>query len=140
MFDDTDQPVSAEYLQQFEKKLNFQFLFSKKGKKVSTEVLIDHILPQVVILDSYTSNAKDGTNSLHIVTIGKEEYEDLEAGKLRDTIDFKSIRFDATGHKGKMESFSYYQSPLSDHIIRIRGKQRVLEVKKVSNMIRTHQG
>ncbi|MFX1283229.1 MAG: hypothetical protein ACFFB5_06220 [Promethearchaeota archaeon] len=132
VFDDSDRPDPTEYLRQFEGKLNFQSL-SGEQKKVSTDVFVNHILPQVVILLTDFTRDEDGTKYRDIVTIGKEEYEDLLQGKLRDTITFQWAIFDR-----KTDSLRYYISNLSDHICRMADYGfNLVEAKKISNIIQS---
>lgn len=141
VFDDTDRPTPTESLHQFERSLDICPL-PNKVRTISTDTLIDHILPQVVILNRPIG--LDKTEHIRIVTMGKAEYKDLLEGKLRDTIVFWSRQDDEqTGQPRKLDSFSYYLSPLSDHICHMRshdlGFRRPCEVEEVSKTIRLMQ-
>jgi hypothetical protein len=133
VFDDTDKPSSTTFLHQFERKMDFQSL-TEKEKVVSTDVLLNHILPHVVILEVYSTTAEDHTQHLEIVTICKEGYEDLLAGKLRDTIVFRQ-----TQRPGEIDTFQYYPNGLPSYIFRIILTDfKLVELDRVKEIIHSH--
>ncbi|MFX0015919.1 MAG: hypothetical protein ACFE98_15125 [Candidatus Hermodarchaeota archaeon] len=143
VFDDMDRPTPTEYLQQFERCLDIHPLITGKERKVSTDTLINYILPQVVILTRPIDLDKSLRimTEIRIVTVDKTGYKDLLEGKLRDTIVFHAVIFDEqTGQRGELDSFRYYLSPLSDHIWNMRshdlGFRIVSELEEVSFVIR----
>ncbi|MFX1518267.1 MAG: hypothetical protein ACFFC6_18375, partial [Promethearchaeota archaeon] len=136
IFDNTDYPSPAEYLQQFEKSLNIQSLPSKE-RIVSTNTLIDHILPQVVILNRPIG--LDEVEYIRVVVMGKTDYKALLEGKLRDTVVFWGrVDDEQTGGPGKLDFFSYYVSPLSDYVYNMRSHDGGFRVPdEMEEVIRT---